>query len=597
MSALSIQVPFPVFNDRDGQPLDNGYVWIGVPNLPPQTNPVNVYFDDALTILAPQPLRTINGYISRAGSPAQVYIDGVDFSILVQDSKGSMVYSFPEGTGISPNAAGIIYDPAGIGAVPTTVQAKLRQTPSLADYSSNAAAISAAVAGGFQLRVDQSVTILIPSQCATLQQALEQLFPADPEVVITLQIENGHAPDTGISLLNGDYAQFEITSVDAEVQVAAGFTGDLIVGINVKMPILNALFNMNNLGDRGAHIQQGSNFVVRGGKGVKNAGLHGIDLSNSNCYGIGSVWDGAGTTGIRLEQAARGTFQNATADDCGAIGVFASRSSTLNFIGGSAQNAGTSGCQIQRARISCGDANFSGAGSFGINARECAQVMAGNSFSNNCGDINVLITTGANVDFRGGTATGATNYGIFSQENGTINAFGAIVTGSGIKDLAVRWGGEINAPGCTTTNGVGNPAIEDCLNITQFNYQSKFGLIKSESGPNTSASFNATLADNTATSFALPPVTSVHAIMSIRNSIIGNGRANGLVLIRTGSGAVCQSLVMERLTNITFTTGVLTGTTGSVGDFTISAASDGKVYFENRTGTSQSFDVSFLGLQ
>jgi hypothetical protein len=152
MSALSIQVPFPVFNDRDGQPLDNGYVWIGVPNLPPQTNPVNVYFDEALTILAPQPLRTINGYISRAGSPAQVYIDGVNFSILVLDSKGTMVYNFPEGTGISPNAAGVVYDPAGIGAVPTTVQAKLRETVSVKDFGAvgdgvtdDTAAIRAAV--------------------------------------------------------------------------------------------------------------------------------------------------------------------------------------------------------------------------------------------------------------------------------------------------------------------------------------------------------------------------------------------------------------------------------------------------------------------
>lgn len=170
MSALSIQVPFPVFNDRDGQPLDNGYVWIGVPNLPPQTNPVNVYFDDALTILAPQPLRTINGYISRFGSPAQVYIDGVNFSILVQDSKGTMVYNFPEGTGIDPNAAGIDYDPgvdsllfpggtisvksaldqitdkdsgssligfnqSGAGAVSRTVEAKLREyMVSVKDY-------------------------------------------------------------------------------------------------------------------------------------------------------------------------------------------------------------------------------------------------------------------------------------------------------------------------------------------------------------------------------------------------------------------------------------------------------------------------------
>jgi Pectate lyase superfamily protein len=158
MSALSIQVPFPVFNDRDGQPLDNGYVWIGVPNLPPQTNPVNVYFDEALTILAPQPLRTINGYISRAGSPAQVYIDGVNFSILVQDSKGSMVYNFPEGTGISPNASGVSFigfkgqvgnvqnladddgsdwigfEPAGVDAVPRSSQDKMLDTVSLKDF-------------------------------------------------------------------------------------------------------------------------------------------------------------------------------------------------------------------------------------------------------------------------------------------------------------------------------------------------------------------------------------------------------------------------------------------------------------------------------
>jgi len=134
MSALSIQVPFPVFQDRDGQPLDNGYVWIGVTNLSPQTNPVNVYFDAALTILAPQPLRTINGYISRFGSPAQVYVDAANFSILVQDSKGSMVYNFPDGAGISKNAAGIVYDPPFTGGVATTVEAKLAQTISPEDF-------------------------------------------------------------------------------------------------------------------------------------------------------------------------------------------------------------------------------------------------------------------------------------------------------------------------------------------------------------------------------------------------------------------------------------------------------------------------------
>ncbi len=121
MTPLSIQVPFPVFQGRDGQPLENGYVWIGEPNLNPQTNPVVAYYDAALTIVAPQPLRTLNGYISRAGTPAQIYVDGVNFSILVQDSKGSMVYNFPDGTGISPDACGVIYNPPFTGAVPTPV--------------------------------------------------------------------------------------------------------------------------------------------------------------------------------------------------------------------------------------------------------------------------------------------------------------------------------------------------------------------------------------------------------------------------------------------------------------------------------------------
>lgn len=160
MSALSIQVPFPVFQDRDGQPLDNGYVWIGVSNLNPQTNPVVAYFDAALTIVAAQPLRTLNGYISNAGTPAQVYVDAVNFSILVQDSKGSMVYNFSDGTGISPNASGIIYDPAGTGAVATTVQAKLRETVSVKDFGAvgngvadDTAAFTAALAASYSVTI------------------------------------------------------------------------------------------------------------------------------------------------------------------------------------------------------------------------------------------------------------------------------------------------------------------------------------------------------------------------------------------------------------------------------------------------------------
>jgi hypothetical protein len=92
MSALSIQPTFPIFTGTDGLPLENGYIWIGAANLDPQGNPISVYWDEALTISASQPIRTLNGYASRSGTPANIYVNS-DYSIRVQDSKGSAVYS------------------------------------------------------------------------------------------------------------------------------------------------------------------------------------------------------------------------------------------------------------------------------------------------------------------------------------------------------------------------------------------------------------------------------------------------------------------------------------------------------------------------
>jgi len=91
MSTIQVLSPYPIFTDRDGQPLENGYVYIGQPNLDPQTNPVSVYFDEALTVLAAQPIRTINGYASQAGTPARLFIDATSYSTRVLDKNGTLV--------------------------------------------------------------------------------------------------------------------------------------------------------------------------------------------------------------------------------------------------------------------------------------------------------------------------------------------------------------------------------------------------------------------------------------------------------------------------------------------------------------------------
>jgi parallel beta-helix repeat protein len=132
MSALSIQPTFPIFTGTDGLPLENGYIWIGTANLDPQGNPISVYWDAALTIPAAQPIRTLNGYPSRSGTPARLYVNS-DYSIRVMDKNGSLVYSAPQATErISSDL--VTYQPPFTGGVATTVQGKLAQTISVKDF-------------------------------------------------------------------------------------------------------------------------------------------------------------------------------------------------------------------------------------------------------------------------------------------------------------------------------------------------------------------------------------------------------------------------------------------------------------------------------
>lgn len=97
MTVLSIQPSFPIFTDRNGKALENGYIYIGTANQDPQTNPINVYWDAGLTQPAAQPIRTINGYPSNSGTAARLYVNS-DYSCRVKDKKGNMVYSAPSNT-------------------------------------------------------------------------------------------------------------------------------------------------------------------------------------------------------------------------------------------------------------------------------------------------------------------------------------------------------------------------------------------------------------------------------------------------------------------------------------------------------------------
>lgn len=92
MSVIITQ-PFMVFFDRAGEPLEAGYIYIGLPGQNPESNPITVYWDSSLTTTAAQPIRTLAGYPSRNGSPSNIIASQSPYSILIKDKTGALVYS------------------------------------------------------------------------------------------------------------------------------------------------------------------------------------------------------------------------------------------------------------------------------------------------------------------------------------------------------------------------------------------------------------------------------------------------------------------------------------------------------------------------
>jgi len=103
MSLTQVTGPYPIFTDLDGSPLDDGYLYIGDQNDDPETNPIQVYWDSALTIPATQPIRTNSGYAWRNGTPGLLYTAG-PFSITIRNKRNEFVLYSPLGYGFDPAA-------------------------------------------------------------------------------------------------------------------------------------------------------------------------------------------------------------------------------------------------------------------------------------------------------------------------------------------------------------------------------------------------------------------------------------------------------------------------------------------------------------
>lgn len=102
---LATDAPFSPYYDLDGSPLDAGSLYFGEVDENPETNPVTVYWDAALTQPAAQPIRTLNGFPIRSGSIGFLYASD-NYSLTVRNRIGALVLYAP--SSLNFNLAGQI---------------------------------------------------------------------------------------------------------------------------------------------------------------------------------------------------------------------------------------------------------------------------------------------------------------------------------------------------------------------------------------------------------------------------------------------------------------------------------------------------------
>jgi hypothetical protein len=174
-------------------------------------------------------VRTINGYPANNGTPGRLYVAS-DFSITVQDAKGSLVYSAPA-AGDRFSAVEVSFLQAGTGAVVRSAQSKLRDTVSVKDFGAvgdgvadDTVAIQAAI------NAANGRTLYLPAGTYRLNSGLSYVTSGSSVFTKGLALI-GDGPDATVLDFRGSTQAINIdTDASAEFQMWIRFEGIKLVG-------------------------------------------------------------------------------------------------------------------------------------------------------------------------------------------------------------------------------------------------------------------------------------------------------------------------------------------------------------------------------
>lgn len=88
-----VSTPFPIFSDKDGSPLDAGFIYVGPKNTNPLAQQIALFYDAELTISAENPARTRNGFVVKNGAQRQLFCAEPVVSIAVLNKRKEDVWN------------------------------------------------------------------------------------------------------------------------------------------------------------------------------------------------------------------------------------------------------------------------------------------------------------------------------------------------------------------------------------------------------------------------------------------------------------------------------------------------------------------------
>lgn len=353
-----IVAPFQQFFDTSGAPLANGAIYIGAANLDAETNPIAVFWDEALTISAPQPIRTLNGYPARNGAPGRLYVNAASYSITVRNAQSRIMYSDLDVTVASslddfkaelaaPSGSNLIgFLQSGANATFRTLQSKMRDAVSVDDFGAvgdgitdDTSAIQAAIASGAK-RVFIPAGTYRTTATISVSASGVMLQGEGPDATIITSSANGPAIQVASGLIGVGFFDLQVTRVAGTA--SSGLDGIRFVSLTEQATIQRVKLSRHWIGlslcaTSYSFVQEliALNNYSHGVQVANNATFAGLQWSFFKC--LSQTNDGYGlfvTTAAGISGASVGDFQlfSTYANKLGGVRFSGKASSPINAI-------------------------------------------------------------------------------------------------------------------------------------------------------------------------------------------------------------------------------------------------------------------------